>query len=196
MTQTSSENRATPMQIAGLVLMLVVLLNVAFYFLSDLYFADRVKRFGANELQHMPGVRTAFGVFSGVVGVAAILAAFAPKQVGHGLAAALGLLSLYAATASFGAGMQGALGVGLAVLGVAFPLLAWFSYRGSRPAWAFLIALTSVMALMLLFGAPKVRNIVGVGLWTAMILPGLFSVATASLLVLRSRYSDPVPTKI
>jgi hypothetical protein len=74
------------------------------------------------------------------------------------------------------------------------PLLVWRSADGSRAAWAYLVALCGVMGLVLFFGAPKVRNLLGVGLWTAMILPGLLTVATTALVMVRGDYDlEPKP---
>jgi hypothetical protein len=100
-------------------------------------------------------------------------------------------------------------GVTLLVSGVLMPVLAFYSYRQSRPAWAFLIALCGVFAVVEFFGAPKIRDAMGTGVWTwvirlgapnvheargglwiAMILPGLSAVATAALVSLRGTYVE------
>jgi hypothetical protein len=42
----------------------------------------------------------------------------------------------------------------------------------------------------MLFGSTKVRGALGIGLWYAMIFPGLLAVATAALLLVRRDYRD------
>jgi hypothetical protein len=42
----------------------------------------------------------------------------------------------------------------------------------------------------LLFGAPKVRGALDIGLWTTMILPGLNAVAAFTLASLRGEYLE------
>jgi hypothetical protein len=82
----------------------------------------------------------------------------------------------------------------LLVAGVLMPVLAWHSFfRRSRPAWAFLVAICGVFAVVELFGAPKVRGALDVSLWLTMILPGLNVVAVAALISLRADYLDREP---
>jgi hypothetical protein len=178
------------MQIAGLVLTFCVLLNAAFYFLSDMYFADRVGRFGAGELEAVGAVRIAFAMFSLSVAVGSVLASFAPSVIGHGIAGAAGLGSLIGGALAISRGLPPVLGVTMIVLGGLFPVLVWRSLARSRAGWAFLIALCAVYALVLLFGAPKVRGLLGIGLWHALIIPGLLAVGAAALGMLRERYRD------
>ncbi len=181
------------MQVAALVGGTCVVLNVAFWFLSSVYFAD--KRSNPMLMDAVTGdqvmnVRFAFAIFTGIVSMAAIGAAFVPKWVSHGLAAIAGLVALVASFFAFRKGMPMVLPVALFVIGVLFPVLVWRSLELSRGAWAFLISMCSVLALVLLFGAPKVRGVLGIGLWTAMIMPGLLAVATVGLTMLRIDYRE------
>ena len=178
------------MQVGGIVITAVAILNVAFYFLSVMYFDDRAARFGALSEAQISGVRGAFAMFTGSIGIASIISTLAPREIGHGIAGLAGLGSLYAAYGAFSHEMPGVLTAALVVLGVAFPLLVWRSLARSRAAWAALTSLCSVYATVLLFGAPKVRGILGVGLWTALIIPGLLAVATVAMTMIRDDYRD------
>lgn len=178
------------MQIGGIVITAVLILNVAFYFLSSMYFDDRVKRFGPISDADMMAVRMAFAVFTGSVGIASIISTLAPRELGHGIASLAGLGSLYAAYGAYSRDMPGVLTVALVVLGLMFPLLVWRSLLRSRAAWATLTSLCAVYGTVLLFGAPKVRGILGVGLWTALIIPGLLAVATVAMAMVRDDYRE------
>ncbi|HET7501405.1 MAG TPA: hypothetical protein VFK02_10395 [Kofleriaceae bacterium] len=172
-----------------------VVINVAFYFLSDSYFASRTQMVGGvSQLSYSPEqmmhVRITFAVFSGVIAAFALGAGVWPRVIGHLIPALLGVLHLVGCVFAFSRSAPGVVGVTLLVSGVAMPLLAWHSFRGSRAAWAPLITICGVFALVGLFGAPKVRDALSIGLWTAMILPGLDAVAAITLFTLRDEYLD------
>jgi hypothetical protein len=80
------------------------------------------------------------------------------------------------------------LGISLIAAGAIGIGLAWASWHRSRAAWAFLISLTAVLAVCFLFGAPKVRNQLGIGLWTALIYPGIKTVTVVALAMMRDDY--------
>jgi hypothetical protein len=180
----------TAMQIAGIVVVSAVLLNLAFYFLSGLYFEDRTVIYGAVTGGHISDVRLAFGVFTGSVAIASIVAAAQPRVVGHGIAALAGLMSLVAGVAAFSKGMTPVLPAALIVSGLIMFLLVWKSLEGARGAWAFLIGMTAVFSAVLLFGSTKVRGALDIGLWTALIIPGFLAVATVALAMTRDDYRD------
>jgi sugar phosphate permease len=110
--------------------------------------------------------------------------------IGHGIPAALGVLALVAAFYAWRAGIQITLSISLLVAGVLLPFLAWYSLQRSRAAWAFLIALCIVLGVMTLFGAPKVRSLVGINLGVALVIPGLFGFAAFCLSVVDQRYKN------
>jgi hypothetical protein len=175
-------------QLAVLVGILVVVLNVGFYFLSDAYFDDRVKRFGIQEMARLGGARRDFGIFTVIVGAAAILARMWPRAVAHGLPAIAGLASLVAAPFALSLGMV--LPAALVIASGLFGLLIWYSLQRSRAAWSCLGALCIVYGVLMLFGAPKVGGLIDVGMWVALIAPGLLGVATAALCMIRSEYRE------
>ena len=74
------------------------------------------------------------------------------------------------------------------VLGTVIILCLVFSLRDVRAAWSFLVAIAAVYAIVLFFGAPKVRNVLDIGLWTTLVLPGLNVVAMSALILCRQRY--------
>ncbi len=180
-----------------------VLVYVAFYFLSDAYFGSHtelvpgvgtVPAFSPDQQTH---IKIVFAVFAASVAAAGFLAGFVPRVIGHGLAVVFGLANIVAAIASMRTELPWVLGVTLLVSGVVMPWLAYHSYaRHSRSAWAFLISMLAVLGVVELFGAPKVRGLLDIGLWTAMLLPGLKAVAVIALVSLRKEYQDPEPAYV
>ncbi|HWU87242.1 MAG TPA: hypothetical protein VN253_08205 [Kofleriaceae bacterium] len=181
-------------QLAILVAILAVVLNAGFYFLSESYFEDRVKRFGLQELARLDGARVDFAVFTVLVGLAAVAAVAFPRWVGHAIPALAAVLSLIASMAAFSADLPLVLSVALLLASGIFGLLIRQSLKGSRAGWACLASLCLVFGVVTLFGAPKVRGLFGVGLWIAMIVPGAFGIATAALGLLRAEYREPEPS--
>jgi hypothetical protein len=176
-----------------------VIVNAAFYVLSGNYFDShhqivggaRVATFTAEQATH---IRIVFALVSAAIAAAAFAAGVWRRDVSHGLAALLGLFNLVAGIFAARNGLSSALVATLLITGGLMPTLAVFSHRRSRPAWAFLVAMCGVLAVVGLFGAPKVRSAVDVSLWTTMILPGLLAVACISLALLRDDYVDRAPS--
>jgi hypothetical protein len=176
-----------------------VALNVAFYFLSGSYFGSHREIVGGVSVssyspEQMAHVRMSFAVFSGVVAACGFAAGIWARTVGHLLPVLFGAGHLAASVGAFANGAPLVVGAVLALSGLLLPVLAWSSYRHARPAWAFLVAMCGVFAVAEFFGAPKIRDALGGGLWIAMIFPGLNAVAVAALLSLRGEYveRDPV----
>jgi hypothetical protein len=180
------------LQISMLIGAFALLLNIGFFFLSSVYFNSKRNSLIAVDVSdaHINNVRIQFIVFSGLVAAAMIGAVFAPKIIAHVLSGAAGLTALAGSYFGFSQGMPLALPVALAIIGLVFPLLIWRSLQRSRAAWSFQLALCYALALVLIFGAPKVRAQVGVGLWLTMILPGLLVVAGTALIWTRRDYRD------
>lgn len=164
--------------------------GIAFYFLSQAYFASRAEDGFVYSAAHIRDVRIAFGVMLACVAAGGWLAAFAPRAVGHGLAAAAGVLAFVGGVGALAGDINLVLPVGLFLTGALFLLLTWKSLERSRMAWAFLVALCAVFAVVMLFGSTKVRNHAGVGLYYAMIIPGMLAVATVALTLVRGDYRD------
>lgn len=177
-------------QLAILIAILAAILNVGFFFVSDAYFADRAKRFGPLELERLSGARFDFAIFSIVVAAGAILAALRPRAVAHGIPVLAGAASLLAGFAALGSDTSVVLALTLIVVAGLFELLVFRSLQGSRAAWSCLAALCIVYGVVMLFGAPKLRGILGVGMWVAMIVPGLLAVATSALRAVRDDYRE------
>ena len=175
-------------QLAIVVGIIALALNAAFYFLSDAYFDDRVRRLGAQELGRLSGARIDFAIFTIVVGAGAIAASARPRAIAHGIPVLAGVGSLLAVP--FAAKISVVLAAMLLLVSAAFELLVVHARRRSRAAWACLSALCAVYGVVLFFGAPKVRGLVGVGMWIALIAPGLLWVATAALRKIRGDYQD------
>src|SRR5262245_53614385 len=154
-------------RVAIVAIVAVAAINTAFYFLSLWYYADKAKAAQMPiDTVALDNVRIAFAFFALAVAGAAVLASLSPRVIGHISAAVLGVANVIAALVSFGAGLTPVLGFALLLGGGTMVALAYFSYfKHSRAAWAFLAALLFVFGLCLLFGAPKVRSLVGIGLW-------------------------------
>ena len=176
-----------------------VIVNLAFYFMADSYSdshhqivgGQRVASFSSDQIGHL---RLVFRLMTAGIAAATFAASVSHRKVGHGLAALLGVFNLVAGIFALRAGLSNALVATLLIAGVLMQVLAVFSYRRSRPAWAFLVAMCGTFAVVSLFGAPKFRNAIDVSLWTTMILPGLFTVACISLSSLRDDYVDRTAT--
>jgi hypothetical protein len=190
-TAQRKSGEANPIvQLAILVGIIAVALNVLFYFLSDAYFDDRVKRFGPQELERLSGARVDFAIFTVVVGGAAIAAAAYPRAMAHSIAALAGAASIVVVPFALRIGVV--LAAVLLIVGGALEVLVQYSRRRrSRAAWAYLASLCAVYGIVMLFGAPKIRGLVGVGMWIALIAPGLLGVGTAALSLIRADYGKP-----
>jgi len=181
-------------QLTIILVVCFLLLNVVFYFLSGFYYDD--KRASQGMMSTITGAtvtstRLSFGIFSGLTIATMCASLFAAKWVGHIVAALFGVASIVAAIFAGRSGMPGALTVSLIVIGMLYPALAALSLlRQSRGAWAFLCAMCWVFAVVMLFGAPKLRSQMGIGLWTAMIIPGMLAAAGMALTMIRIDYRD------
>jgi hypothetical protein len=172
------------MRTAIVVLIVCAVLNVAFYPLSNLYFETHLTLIPSE-------IRWAFAQFTFAVGFASFVVALAPRVIGHGLAVGLGLAKVISGFVALATGFTPVLGVALLIGGGTMIALPYFSYaKHSRAAWSFLAALAGVFGLCLLFGAPKVRSLVGIGLWTTLIFPGLEFVTMTALIMLRGEYRE------
>ncbi len=180
--------RAT--QIAVILVGVTVVLNVVFLFLSNAYFADRVAIHGPVGDGEITGVRMGFAVSTGVTALAACAAVFAPRLVAHVLPLLVSLAAFVAAALGYSKGLHVVLPVTLLAVGVLLPLLTWKSYERSRAGWSFLAGMIATLAVVMLFGSTKIRNISGIGLWYAMVIPGLLGVGTAALAMIRRQYRD------
>ena len=109
---------------------------------------------------------------------------------GHVVPALFGVLAIVAAFYAWKTGIQVTLGVSLVIAGGLLPWIAWMSLAGSRAAWSFLISLCIVFGIMTLFGAPKIRDLVGIPLGVALVIPGLFGFSAFALSLLDRRYKN------
>jgi hypothetical protein len=182
--------RVPLMQVAVLVTVIVLVANSAFFFLSGSYAQSRHSSLSAGEPLNLGLIRMWFLIMTTTVGGASLLAAIAPRTVGHALAAVTGVAAFVCGFGAAFRGMPGALTATLFVLGVLMPILTLRSLRGNRAAWSFLTVICAVLGVCLLFGAPKVRGIFEIGLWPAMIIPGLLAVAAASLTLVHRDYQS------
>jgi hypothetical protein len=172
-------------------------LNVVFYVLSGSYFESHrevvanVGAFPTYSPEQMMKVRITFGWFAAAMAVGGFLTWFRPRELGHALPAAFGAAQLIGVTKAALVGLPPVLVVAWIVFGVLLVVLAVLSYfRRSRPAWAFLVAITAVFALFETFGATEIAGGLGISLWIALIFPGLKVIATIALVSRNHEYID------
>ena len=171
--------------------------NAMFYLFSVSYFNSHhqleaghmVATFSAAQITT---IRLSFVLFTGIVAIASVMSQMWPRAVGHALPVVLGLGYIVAAIAAIvHGGVTTALPATLIITGGLMPVLAHFSFHHrTRGAWAFLISICAVFAIVEFFGAPKVRSALDIGLWITMILPGLNAVAVWALVSVRGQYVD------
>ena len=189
MANTAADPRQAK-QIAGIIAICAVVLNVAFHFLANAYYADRAATYGMASPEAMSSARIAFAVMTATVAATAIAALFAPRAVAHGLASVVALVAIVGAVLG-ATKFHPVLPVALGLLGVLMLVLVYFSLQAkSRASWAFLTATCAVGGLVTLFGATKVRNAIDIPLFYALILPGILIVATVMLVQVADEYAE------
>src|SRR5215510_9601841 len=95
----------------------------------------------------------------------------------HLFVGVLGLTNFAVGIVALARDMPGVLVATLLISGCVMPVLAWFSYRRSRAAWAFLLTMCFVFAVTYTFGAPKIAHGLSMPLVIALIGPVLFAAA-------------------
>lgn len=190
MAKATEVDLAQARQVSIMIAVAAVGLNAAFYFLSKMYFDDRAATTIVNP-ETIGATRKAFAIMTGTVGLAAIIAQFAPRIVTHALAGLIGVTALVGAAGAASKDFHPVLPIALGVLGGLILVLLYFSIATrSRPAWAFLVATCAVGALVTLFGATKIRNATDVSLYHALILPGILAVVTVMLIAQADDYAE------
>jgi hypothetical protein len=181
MAEVERTTRKQSLKMAGAIVGAAVTFNTAFLLLST---------YSDSDPAAIGAARLAFGLLTVLVAVMAYMAGFAPRFVGHALAVVVGVASLVAGVAAFFSSIPPVVAFALLGCGLALPLLTWKSLEHSRAAWAFLISVLAVLATVTFFGAPKVRNVLGIGLWYALIIPSLETVAVIALSMIRGEYRE------
>ncbi|HEY1556859.1 MAG TPA: hypothetical protein VGF94_18615 [Kofleriaceae bacterium] len=108
--------------------------------------------------------------------------------IGHVLAILIGGAALLAGAETMLHDLPSVMTATLVLAGSLLPVLAWLSMRGSRASWSFTIAITAVLGVMTLFGAPKVCNLIHIPLAVAAIAPVLCILAVTMLSTLGPDY--------
>lgn len=183
------------LQFSVIVLVITLLLNVLVYFVADDYYRSRAGSSGAVPADLLWKTRAAFALFSGLTGLVAVAAVWSPRVIGHGIPALAVLASFAAGIAAARADYHPVLPASLIVIAVVLVELIRSSLKGSRAGWAFLASMCGVLATVTLFGSTKVRNALDIGLWHAMLIPGVLAGATAALILASDRYRDPGPAR-
>jgi hypothetical protein len=133
-----------------------------------------------------------FMLFTGLVAIASAVAVIRPKEIGHGLATITGLAAIVGGVAAGLSGMPMVLPVVLLVCGGFMPFLAYRSWHGSRVGWSFLTTICGVLGVCTLFGAPKIKHLLHIGLWPALVFPGILAATTVALAVQHATYREQI----
>lgn len=177
-------------QLLGIIGIVVLAVN-AFFFLASNNYAN-----GHLMTSHdLMGARIAFAISSITVGMLAFAATHEPRLVGHAIGFLLGVASVVGGIGGFIGHLPPVLGITMLIVGAITGILAFHSLRGSRVAWSFLVSLLTAMAVITLFGAPKVRNLLHIGLWYAIMIPGVLAVGVVALAFVRRDYRESVSQK-
>ena len=173
------------MQMAGVVTGALFTFNSLFWVASHFYFADKPL-----EATSVESVRFAFFIMTAMVAVMAYGAALAPRFNGHLIAGVMGVAALVGGVVALGKGMPPVMGATMLLVGILMLPLVYLSLQRSRAGWSFLIAIVAVFSAVTFFGSPKVAHILGIGLWYAMVIPGLQIVCVIALSMLRAEYRE------
>jgi hypothetical protein len=177
-------------QLLGIIGIVLIATNAFFFLASNSYAKDHL--LANNDVM---ATRIAFAISTILVGVSAFAAAYEPRLIGHAFGFLLSVASFVGGIAAFIGHLPPVLGITMLIVGVITGILAFQSMRGSRVAWSFLTSLMTVMGVVTLFGAPKVRALLHIGLWYAIMIPGVLAVGVVALGMIRRDYRDSVPQK-
>lgn len=112
------------------------------------------------------------------------------RAIGHSLSVLLGFASIIGGVAGLASSLPGVVGVTLLLSGALLVVLAIYSMKHSRAAWAFLISMLSVLATVTFFGAPKIHRVLDVGLGVALVIPAVMIAAVVTLSMARDHYKS------
>jgi hypothetical protein len=110
------------------------------------------------------------------------------RMLGHIIGLAAGGASLVGSVEALRHGMTPVLGITMLIIGVILPVVALLSLKYSRIAWSFLNSIMIVMALVTLFGSPKVRSMLHIPLGVALVIPFVLLVGIVALMVTANDY--------
>jgi hypothetical protein len=117
------------------------------------------------------------------------------RIAGHAIGLITGIAALFGGAASVMNHMAPVLSGTLLILGILLPVLALFSFNHSRIAWSFLNAIMIVLALVTLFGAPKIRNMLHIPLPAAGVIPIVLALGVIALMLVAHDYRGTVSQK-
>jgi hypothetical protein len=185
-----TQSKPQTSHLLGIIGIVLIATNAFFFLASNSYAQDHLL-----SNNHLMATRIAFAISSIVVGMSAFGATYEPRLVGHAFGFLLSVSMLVGGIAAFIGHLPPVLGFTMLMVAGITGVLAFHSMRGSRVAWSFLTSLMAVMGIVTLFGAPKVRNLLHIGLWYAIIIPGLLAVGVVALGLIRRDYSESVSQK-
>ena len=118
------------------------------------------------------------------------------RAAGHLIGAVAGAASLVGGAEALMHSMPPVLGATMLIIGGALIALVLMSFQSySRIAWSFLNAIMVVMALVTLFGSPKVRTILHIPLGAAMAIPFVLALGVIALALVAEDYRGTLSQK-
>src|SRR5689334_4684674 len=119
--QPQSDANKAAMQMTIVIVAIALLLNLAFYFLSGIYYDDKRASQGLMTLitdKTVRDTRFSFAAFSGIVALTMAGTLFVPRWISVGIAGVASLASLIASVFAIRGGLPGALSVALLMIGL------------------------------------------------------------------------------
>jgi len=167
-----------------------VVVGVGFALANAAFYAVSARWSASPNVTSVTSMRSAFLALTATLGAASFGGVVAPRWIGHAIAFAVAISAGVAGGAAFFGNLPMVLAVTLIVIAAVTPALAFYSLRRSRAAWSALTAILAVLGIVTLFGAPKLRTVMGIQLATALIAPGLLTIAVIALATVRGDYLE------
>ena len=187
MTEPATSSRAQEYKAVFVMAWVVaVVLVIAFFVLGRMYFTERMGSMdeAAAKAAATAQVRALMPSFAGFaillcggIGCAVLW----PRVVGHTASIVVALAAGVGCFAVTSTPLPLLLSIVLGAVAALLLILGRMSLRGDRAAWAFITAMTGVMGLCTVFGAPKMRELIGVNMWITMLVPAMAVIGVVGL---------------
>ena len=194
MVETVPTSRARELKAVFIIAWIAaVLLVAAFFVLGRLYFTERMGTMDdfaakAAATAQVRALMPSFAGFAIVLCGGIACAVLWPRVIGHAASIAVALAAGVGCFAVTRTPLPTLLSIVLGTVAALLLILGRMSLRGDRAAWAFITAMTGVMGLCTVFGAPKMRELIGVNIWITMLIPAMAVIGVVGLRKLGPSY--------
>ena len=194
MVETVPTSRARELKAVFIIAWIAaVLLVAAFFVLGRLYFTERMGTMDdfaakAAATAQVRALMPSFAGFAIVLCGGIACAVLWPRVIGHAASIAVALAAGVGCFAVTRTPLPTLLSIVLGTVAALLLILGRMSLRGDRAAWAFITAMTGVMGLCTVFGAPKMRELIGVNIWITMLIPAIAVIGVVGLRKLGPSY--------